>query len=401
MRSVELFTGAGGLALGLQQAGFEAKLLVERDDDAHATLKANAGNGGPTQGWPITPEPEDVCNVDYRGNQELRDIDLVAGGPPCQPFSIGGKHAGPDDPRDMWPQAIRAVRELEPKAFLFENVRGLAREAFAEYLNYIVQRLRHPGMSARPGEHWEKHAARLKRTPNDRGDGPAYRVEVHKVNAADYGAPQKRHRVLIVGIREDVAEEAQWSFPVPTHSHEALVWEKYVNRDYWHRHQVRMEDRPEPSAADARLARKLTNGFVRPPGRPWVTVRDALAGLPDPESRAAEAIPNHVFQPGARSYAGHTGSPWDEPAKALKAGDHGVPGGENMIAHEDGTVRYFTVRESARLQGFPDNFVFRGAWGETMRQIGNAVPVPMALAVATSIREALERAERARARRAA
>jgi len=98
---------------------------------------------------------------------------------------------------------------------------------------------------------------------------------------------------------------------------------------------------------------------------------------------------DHTFQPGARSYPGHTGSPLDVPSKTLKAGVHGVPGGENMLRREDGSVRYFTVRESARLQTFPDDYRLRGAWSETMRQLGNAVPVELAAAVADQIASTL------------
>jgi DNA (cytosine-5)-methyltransferase 1 len=107
--------------------------------------------------------------------------------------------------------------------------------------------------------------------------------------------------------------------------------------------------------------------------------------------KESKRFANHVGNPGARTYTGHTGSPWDEPSKTLKAGDHGVPGGENILRREDGSVRYFTVREAARLQTFPDEYVFRGAWCEGFRQLGNAVPVDLACAVATSVRERLER----------
>ena len=106
--------------------------------------------------------------------------------------------------------------------------------------------------------------------------------------------------------------------------------------------------------------------MIEPAGKRWMTVRDALRGLGQPTGEN-----NHVFQPGARVYKGHTGSPLDQPAKALKAGDHGVPGGENMMVRDDGSVRYFTIREAARLQGLPDS----------MRQLGNAVPVELAQAV--------------------
>src|SRR5690606_26287424 len=114
----------------------------------------------------------------------------------------------------------------------------------------------------------------------------------------------------------------------------------------------------------------------------WRTVRDALEGLPEPKAKSPRGVHNHVLQPGARSYPGHTGSPVDLPAKTLKAGDHGVPGGENMLRRVDGTVRYFTVRESARLQTFPDDYELHGSWTEAMRQLGNAVPVELARQVA-------------------
>jgi DNA (cytosine-5)-methyltransferase 1 len=131
-------------------------------------------------------------------------------------------------------------------------------------------------------------------------------------------------------------------------------------------------------------------------GRPWRTVRDALEGLPDPERPQGQGeFSNHVFQPGARAYPGHTGSPLDLPAKTLKAGDHGVPGGENMLVKPDGGVRYFTVRESARLQTFPDGYVFHGSWTETMRQLGNAVPIQLGRIMASSIAQSLLAAEHA------
>jgi DNA (cytosine-5)-methyltransferase 1 len=123
----------------------------------------------------------------------------------------------------------------------------------------------------------------------------------------------------------------------------------------------------------------------------WRTVRDALTGLPDPEfnPEAAQLIADHRFQPGVKFYPGHTGSSLDFPAKTLKAGDHGVPGGENALVRPDGSGRYFTVRESARLQTFPDSYGFGGSWSEAMRQLGNAVPVILAWAVGVAVAETL------------
>jgi DNA (cytosine-5)-methyltransferase 1 len=138
---------------------------------------------------------------------------------------------------------------------------------------------------------------------------------------------------------------------------------------------------------------RLADLLIPPEAPAWRTVRDALEELPEPRSRAARDIPNHRFQSGARPYKGHTGSPLDLPAKTLKAGDHGVPGGENMMVLDDGRVRYFTAREAARIQTFPDGYVFHGSWSETMRQLGNAVPVALARTVSSSVAECLAEAQ--------
>ena len=197
------------------------------------------------------------------------------------------------------------------------------------------------------------------------------------VNAADYGVPQRRERVFIVGFRED--QGVRWSFPRPTHSFNALVVDQWVTGEYWQRHDLR---RP-PAPANLRRQVEYFRGLNQFPdiGRPWRTARDAIIGLSDPELTPGQSH-NHKFQPGAKPYPGHTGSPLDMPAKALKAGDHGVPGGENMMIKDDGTPRYFTVRESARLQTFPDNYFFEGPRTEQYQQVGNAVPPLLARQIA-------------------
>jgi len=205
------------------------------------------------------------------------------------------------------------VRELTPKAFLFENVRGLARAAFSDYLRYIVERLRRPAMTARPGENWQKHLTRLSGLATDEVDGPLYRVEIHKINAADYGAAQKRHRVIVVGIRADL--DSDWQFPTPTHSSDALVWEQCVTGEYWRRHRVPTKSRPALTKVDRRMAARLDDLFAAPDRLPWVTVRDVIHDLPDPEKLRESLYSNHRFQPGARSYAGHTGVLWTHPLK--------------------------------------------------------------------------------------
>ncbi|WP_395019811.1 DNA cytosine methyltransferase [Dongia sp.] len=365
MRSVELFSGCGGLALGMARAGFKHSLLVEWNIDAIDTLNLNKQNGVEhVKRWPI--EKADVREIDWA--ERVGSVDVVAGGPPCQPFSIGGKHRGNADARDMWPEAVRAVRELSPDAFVFENVRGLARPAFSDYLNWICHSLQAPSVERKRGEAHLDHLDRIRRSRRTE-----YQVRVLKVNAADYGAAQKRNRVVIVGVRSDL--DLDLGEFRPTHSRERLLWDQYVTGEYWKRHGLKARGR-EPSSADLNIVEALKHELVPPAGEAWRTVRDCLDGLGKPNGKA-----NHVFQAGARSYVGHTGSPLDEPAKALKAGDHGVPGGENMMVQDDGSVRYFTVREAARLQGLPDDWAFASSWSESMRQLGNAVPVELSTAL--------------------
>jgi DNA (cytosine-5)-methyltransferase 1 len=365
MKSLELFSGVGGLAKGLELAGFKYAALVENNKHACASLCENFDREKVFFG--------DVKEFDL---EILTNIDLVAGGPPCQPFSLGGKHQADRDNRDMFPTAIHAIERLKPKAFIFENVKGLLRQNFADYFEYILLRLTYPSFNAELNPDWQQHLNELRSVSNASYSGTKYNVQFKSINAANYGVPQKRERVIIVGIRSDL--ECNWSFPPETHSSERLFWDMYVTGEYWERHQLCRSERPlidrSIEAKKVRLIDKY--GMFEPALIPWQTVRDALSNLPDPQSN--HDIKDHLFHNGARIYPGHTGSILDAPAKTIKAGDHGVPGGENMIRFSDGTVRYLTVLETKRLQTFPDNFVIIGVWGESMRQIGNAVPVLLA-----------------------
>lgn len=375
MKSVELFAGAGGLSLGLEAAGFKHAAVLEWNRDACETLRLNRGDA-----WPV--HEGDVRSFNYASIQH--DIDLLAGGPPCQPFSLGGKHRAQLDERDMFPQAVRAVRELRPRAFMFENVKGLLRQTFSSYFSYILLMLEYPSAEIKQGEDWLTHLARLEKM-RTRGAPPEYNVIFRLLNAADYGVPQKRERVFIVGFRSD--QGVSWSFPEPTHSLDALLWDQWITGEYWKRHHIQA-----PNAIKKALAprvRRLESMLFPPQGQPWRTVRDALGDMPDPRHPNATSIEGHAFNPGARAYPGHTGSPIDEPAKTLKAGDHGVPGGENMLAMPNGEVRYFSVRESARLQTFPDDYRLTGSWSEAMRQLGNAVPAKLAEIIARDIQRSL------------
>ncbi|MGV6872367.1 DNA cytosine methyltransferase [Pseudochelatococcus sp. B33] len=381
MRAIELFAGAGGLGMGVSLAGYRPELVVEWDRWCCDTLRENRKLAeSAISSWP-SPIEDDIRHVDFRDLEGK--IDLVTGGPPCQPFSIGGRHRAHEDSRDMWSEAVRAVRETRPRAFIFENVKGLTREAFSTYLGYILLQLQYPSLERESDESWQDHRDRLQRHHTSGGQ-IEYRVVHQLVNAANYGVAQKRERVVFVGFAEGIT--ADWCFPRETHSLDALLYSQFKSGEYWHHYQVAKKDR----VVNEKLKVRGEALREKPSEMPWRTVREALDGLPEPRlDGGSRAFLNHRLQPGARSYVGHTGSPLDEPAKTLKAGVHGVPGGENMLRRADGSVRYFTVRESARLQAFPDNYVLHGAWSEAMRQLGNAVPVTLGEVVAKSVRDHL------------
>lgn len=381
IRSVELFTGAGGLALGLEKVGCHHLAMVEFNAQACDTIRYNIAQQQQfAKDWKVYQS--DVRNIRY--NEIAQSVDLVAGGPPCQPFSMGGKAKGRMDSRDMFPEAVRAVRELQPRYFVFENVKGLLRESFASYFNYIILQLSFPTVVRHEKEDWIEHLSRLEKIQTS-GHFPdlSYRVVYRLLDAADYGVPQHRHRVFIVGFRSDLGIE--WNFPESTHNLNKLIWEQWVTGEYWDLHKVAKSKRPiMPENLKRRVEiLRANHSLIAPAGNRYLTVRDALVGLPDP--RTKNSIPNHEFRDGAKPYPGHTGSALDEPSKALKAGAHGVPGGENMIAFPDGSYRYYTAREAARIQTFPDDYIFDSAWTEAMRQIGNAVPMHLAEVVGQSI----------------
>lgn len=384
MRSVELFAGAGGLAIGMVNAGFHHAAVVEWDHDACETFRLNQRHHAPAvDGWPL--HEIDARKFDYTTMEG--EVVVVSGGPPCQPFSMGGKHRAQKDDRNMFPEAVRAVRALQPKAFIFENVKGLTRKSFAPYFSYIQLQLQYPDLERRKAENWRQHRARLEQHHTGNREAATYNIVFDVLNAADYGVPQKRERVFIVGFRSDLG--VRWSFPEPAYSEDALLVDKWVTGAYWDRHRIIRTKRPEMPAKFTSRVDRLRSVGLADRLAPWATVRDAISDLPDPQSHPDNGIANHIYTPGARIYTGHTGSRLDEPSKTLKAGSHGVPGGENMFIQRDGTVRYFTVREAARLQTFPDEYEFPCSWSETMRQLGNAVPVKLAETVARSVAASL------------
>lgn len=343
MRSLELFAGLGGMAKGFDMAGFEAVHLVELNHQACNSLRANFN-------------PDLVFEGDVRDFDAtpFAGIDLLAGGPPCQPFSLGGLAKAHQDERDMFPQTARILAQCCPKAFIFENVKGLARKSFQEYFEYILLTLTYPLERRSDDEPWQKHKARLDKIDLANYNSVSYTVSYKLLNAADYGVPQRRERVFIVGLRSDL--KLKWDFPKPTHTKNSCNG----------------------------LFAQLSDNLM-----PWVTLGEALKGIPEPDE-IGTFKEDHILRSGARIYDGHTGSPLNEPAKTIKAGAHGVPGGENMIRFDDGSVRYMSTYEAKLVQTFPRDYVVTGGASAALRQIGNAVPVKLAYILGKQLSQMLQ-----------
>ena len=365
---VNLCSGAGGLALGLAQAGFTRFDFYDKAPGACATLLHNLNNHSSILGGRIFQA--DLLDVKWIA--KTSEVRLLAVGTPCQPFSRGGVRKGPRDERNLFPNLLDAVRALRPQAVLVENVRGLERGQHKPYLEYVVNQLRFPDLRPKADESWEEHASRLNHHSEAKNACPTYNVGWRVFNAADFGVAQVRHRLFIVATAHEIPE---YKFPSPTHSKQRLLQDQQTGV-YWETRNIPMPSQPRTS---------LFPESIGSPMLPWVTVRDKTCNMPRAAPQESGSCNNHWTIPGARVYAGHTGSDLDWPSKTIKAGVHGVPGGENTVICDDGAPRYYTLREMARIQSFPDEHYFTGARSNVIRQIGNAVPCELAEAVAAPL----------------
>lgn len=236
---VELFAGAGGLAMAVHRAGFRPLLFNEFAKRACETLEANGAKRLPEGEKPTeAPEPGQKVPLVAGDVQDLEmgylkgQVDVLAGGPPCQPFSLGGVAKGDEDKRNMFPQMFKAVRQMQPRAVICENVRGLLRPSFKDYFQYILRELELPFEERGEGVDWREHndklIERLAQEPDDlKLDDlkKRYKVVMTPVNAADYGVPQIRNRVIIVAFRRDLNVDIELfkELVKPTHSETALI----------------------------------------------------------------------------------------------------------------------------------------------------------------------------------
>lgn len=328
---IELFAGAGGLALGLEEAGFETILLNEWDKHACNTLRYNRPN------WNVIEQ--DICKLsfgEFRGK-----IDLLSGGFPCQAFSYAGKGLGFEDIRGtMFFEFARAVNEIQPKMILGENVRGLLNHNKGRTLATIEKTLRNLGYFLLP---------------------------IKILQAQNYRVPQKRERAVIIGIRNDLTDKIKFEFPTP---------HKYVMtlKDALKAGELYESDVPE-SIGQVYPERKKHILDLVPPGGYW---RD----LPDEIAR--QYMKGSYFLAGGKTGMARRLS-WNEPSLTLTCSP---AQNQTERCHPDET-RPLTIREYARIQTFPDNWEFQGSMANQYKQIGNAVPVNLAYAIGKSIIVAL------------
>ncbi len=308
MNCIEICAGAGGQALGLEEAGFEHVALIEYEHDYCKTLKQNRPN------WNV------ICAdiKDFSGLEYTDSIDLLAGGVPCPPFSVAGKQLGKSDERDLFPEALRLIKEIHPKAVMLENVKGFLDSKFDEYRTAILNNIESLG----------------------------YKVQIKLLNASDYGVPQLRPRIVIVGIRNDIHRD--FHYPLPHTEKTATVGEvlsDLIKENGW-------------KHADS-----------------WIENANSIA-------------PTIVG--GSKKHGG----PDLGPVRARKAwaelGVDGIGIANEAPSQDFEGMPKLTPRMIARIQGFPDDWSFGTKKTAACRMIGNAFPPPVAKAVGEQIRKVLE-----------
>jgi DNA (cytosine-5)-methyltransferase 1 len=317
MQSIEICAGAGGQALGLEQAGFDHVSLVELESPACQTLRLNRRHWNVVEG-----------DLHHYSAEKWRGVDLLAGGVPCPPFSKAGKQLGHDDERDLFPEAIRLVDECRPRAVMLENVRGLLDSVFDEYRTKIVADLKKLG----------------------------YDAQWRLLNASDFGVPQLRPRVVFVALQRDAAHFFDW--PTPHHDAPPTVGEALVD----------------------------------------LMAADGWRGAEQWREIACDIAPTLVG--GSKKHGGPDLGPTRAKRAWAALGVDGMGIADAPPAADFEGMPRLTVRMAARIQGFPDDWLFSGRKTAAYRQIGNAFPPPVAAAVGRQIKAALHAAARARLKRA-
>lgn len=330
---IELFAGAGGLALGLEIAGFNTKAVVEIDKWAAQTLRKNRPS------WNVIED--DIENVVKNGIKTYlslnEDIDLLSGGYPCQSFSYAGNRLGLEDTRGtLFYDYAEILKEIQPKMFLAENVKGLSTHDKGRTLQTMIDVFHEVG----------------------------YDVYYKVLNALDYEVAQKRQRIIIIGIRKDIKEKIgeEFEFPQSIEPHLTL-------KDI-------LQNVPKSLCSSYNATKKEVFKHVNPGGC-W---RDL------PEKLAKEYMKASYYMGGGRTGIARKLS-WDEPGLTVLCS----PAQKQTDRCHPDELRPFSVRENARIQSFPDDWIFEGSLSQQYKQIGNAVPVNLAKHVGIAIKKYLDK----------
>lgn len=356
---VSLFSGALGLDLGLERAGFDVRVAVECNPAAVATIDANR----PSISLPKRIEALTTEEILKKAGLKVGDVTVVTGGPSCQAFSTAGQRASLDDPRGtLFREFLRVVKEARPQFFVMENVRGILSAA----VRHRPLNERGPGFPPLAPE--EELGSALKLVLQElRATG--YYVVFDLVNAADYGVPQARERVLFIGSRDGKPVE----IPAPTHARAAGD-----GREAWVTLRTALAGLDEPSPAFTALSeRKRLYMELIPEGENWRSL---------PTEMKEKALGGAFASWGGRSGFFRRLS-WDRPAPALTTRPDSKA---TMLCHPKDT-RPLSIREYARVQQFPDAWAFAGSVPQQYVQIGNAVPVGLGAAVGGAILRAIPR----------
>lgn len=355
MKVVDLFCGAGGSALGALSRVAGELICYDNAPEAVETVGANCQLFGSKEGSVTVSQRNLILDPVV----EVSGVDLVIAGPPCQPFSLGGRRGGFSDIRSGFGSVATSIEALKPKAFVVENVEGISFADFREDLGVWVHRV--AGKRRLAGREFKGRSGEIL--------GRSYWCSWRVMNAANYGLPQMRKRWILVGIRNDLYE-GQFGWPEKTHGLQELVHAQKVTGSYWKEHCIRP---PRQISWFRDSSSTMPDSLDR---LRWNTCRDVVNQLPRPKSSTSGTNYRfgHYLRDGVRNYRGHSGSWVDFPAKTIKAGSHGVPGGENALRFTNGRLRYMTLQECALIQGFPREFRFDDSFTKVVRMIGNACP---------------------------
>lgn len=356
LKAISLFSGAMGLDIGFMAAGFDLRLTNDLDPKSRDTAGVNV---------PYIPfinkDIDDVPTKELltRSSIEKGEVDVLIGGPPCQPFSPAGKRVGLSDPRaSPLRYFIKAVKEIKPRAFVMEEVPGLLSSRIKHY-PISVREQRKPTSEEERGSAFKVVLEMLRST--------GYHFTYARVNAADYGSPQVRERVVFIGLREGTP-----SLPNPTHSNDPNM-----RREPWNSLWEATVDLSSSPGDYVGLSEKV-KGYMKHvgPGGNWRNL---------PEDLVKGAMGGAYYSGGGKM-GFYRRLSWDEPSPTVVT----TPSQKGTMFVHPEADRQLSVQEFARIQGFPENWYFAGNVSDRYRLVGNAVPIHLSNAIASHLKGILE-----------